>query len=124
MADVDLYRRSVLCVDDEVNVLRSLRRLLMSEDYELLTASSASEALTLLEERNVQVVISDQRMPESSGVELLQVVKQRHPASVRVVLSAYTDLGSISNRSGCRICCVACCTPSSSILRPCRTAMP
>ena len=62
---------SILCVDDEKNILNSLRRLLRQENYNLLTASSGAEGLKLLEETHVQLVISDQRMPEMSGVEFL-----------------------------------------------------
>ena len=71
------YPHSVLCVDDEKNILNALRRLLRQENYNLLTASSGAEGLKLLEETHVQLVISDQRMPEMSGVDFLSQVREK-----------------------------------------------
>jgi response regulator RpfG family c-di-GMP phosphodiesterase len=87
---------TVLCVDDEKNILHSLRRLLRQERYRLVTASSGLEALSLLERVVAHVVISDQRMPEMSGVEFLSRVKDRHPDVIRIILSGYTDVDSIT----------------------------
>lgn len=90
----------VLCVDDEVNILNSLKRLLRKEDYTVLTATSGSEGLSLLEKQPVQVVISDQRMPEMTGTEFLKKVKERYPNTIRVILSGYAEapalLGAIN----------------------------
>lgn len=85
----------VLCVDDEENILASLRRLLRREPYELLTCASATEALDLLGRRTVQLVISDQRMPDMSGVRFFQHVKTVQPDTVRVILSGYADAALI-----------------------------
>jgi FixJ family two-component response regulator len=87
---------TVLCVDDEKNILNSLKRLLRLEDYRLVTASSGSEALLLLDRVAAHVVISDQRMPEMSGVDFLARVKDRHPDVIRIILSGYTDVDSIT----------------------------
>ena len=84
--------KTVLCVDDEVNILNALKRLLRSEDYQLLTAVGGEEGLSVLEQESVHLVISDQRMPGMTGVEFLQRVKERHPDTVRVVLSGYADV--------------------------------
>lgn len=91
------YLHSVLCVDDEKNILNSLRRLLRQENYNLLTASSGAEGLKLLEETHVQLVISDQRMPEMSGVDFLSKVREKYPEIIRIILSGYTDVNSITN---------------------------
>ncbi len=88
---------SILCVDDEKNILNSLRRLLRQENYNLLTASSGAEGLKLLEETHVQLVISDQRMPEMSGVEFLSQVREKYPEIIRIILSGYTDVNSITD---------------------------
>jgi YesN/AraC family two-component response regulator len=85
----------VLCVDDEIHILSSLRRLLFMEDYELLTANNEDEALELLEKHEIQLVISDYRMPEINGVRLLQKVKEKYPETVRVILSGYVDVDII-----------------------------
>ena len=88
---------TILCVDDEANVLKSLKRLFLDEDYEILTAESGSEGLVLLEQRQqpVQVVISDYRMPEMDGVAFFKEVHDRWPDTVRIVLSGYADTAAV-----------------------------
>jgi len=86
------HEHTVLFVDDEVNILKALQRLLRMEDMHVLTASRANEALELLERNPTQVVVSDQRMPEMSGVDFLAVVRERHPDMVRMMLTGYTEM--------------------------------
>ncbi|MFH1021233.1 MAG: response regulator [Pseudomonadota bacterium] len=87
---------TILCVDDEANVLKSLKRLFLDEDYEILTAESGKEGLALLEQRQpVQVVISDYRMPEMDGVAFFKQVHERWPDTVRIVLSGYADTAAV-----------------------------
>lgn len=86
---------TILCVDDEANVLSSLGRLLRKEDYTLLTAGGGEAGLKLLETQPVHLVLSDHRMPGMTGVEFLQKVKERFPETVRVILSGYADAGMI-----------------------------
>lgn len=81
---------TVLIVDDEVRSQETLRRTL-DEDFEVFTASGAEEALTILEREWVQIVLSDQRMPGTSGVQLLRQVRERWPDAVRIIISGYTD---------------------------------
>lgn len=88
-------RKTILCVDDEPNILSALKRLLRKEDVEVLTATSAREGLDLLTQNRVHLVISDQRMPEVTGVEFLQKVKQQHPDTIRIVLSGFADTALI-----------------------------
>jgi two-component system NtrC family sensor kinase len=86
----------ILCVDDERNVLRSLERIFIDDDYEILTATSAEEGLRILENNGpFQVVISDYRMPAMDGVEFLKEVYRRWPDTVRIVLSGYADTAAI-----------------------------
>jgi response regulator RpfG family c-di-GMP phosphodiesterase len=87
--------RSVLCVDDEVNVLSALQRLLRREEFRFLTAANGDEGLAVLERQPVQVVIADQRMPGMTGVEFLKRVKERYPDTVRVVLSGTADVNVV-----------------------------
>ncbi len=86
------HQHTVLFVDDEVNILKALQRLLRSEDMNVLSASRGQEALELLEKTPAQVVISDQRMPEMSGVDLLSQVRERWPDVVRMMLTGYTEI--------------------------------
>lgn len=90
------HQHTVLCVDDEENILSSLKRLLRKEGYRLLTATSGAEGLKLFDENGVHLVISDQRMPQMSGTEFLSVVKERYPDTIRVVLTGYTDVDAIT----------------------------
>jgi len=83
---------TVLFVDDEVNILKALQRLLRNEDMTVLCASRGSEALELLQKQPAQVVVTDQRMPEMSGVDLLSQVRERHPDVVRMMLTGYTEM--------------------------------
>jgi CheY-like chemotaxis protein len=88
-------QRTLLLVDDEANILSAIRRSLRGEPYRVLTASSAREGLDLLARNEVQVILSDQRMPAMSGTEFLGRVKALHPDTVRIVLSGYTELESV-----------------------------
>ena len=83
---------TVLFVDDEVNILRAVQRLLRNEPCRVLTASRGAEALELLASDAAQVVVSDQRMPEMNGVELLLAIRDRHPDAVRMMLTGYTEM--------------------------------
>ena len=84
----------VLIVDDEVNVLNSLRRLFLDSNFDVLTASNALEAMDILRNNAVSVIISDNRMPAMSGIELLQEARSVSPESVRIMLTAYADIKS------------------------------
>jgi response regulator RpfG family c-di-GMP phosphodiesterase len=89
-------KHTVLLVDDEENILHSLKRLLRKEKYRFLTCSSGAEGLNILEENDVHLVISDQRMPQMSGTEFFAIVKERCPDAIRIILSGYTDVDSIT----------------------------
>jgi FixJ family two-component response regulator len=89
--------RTLLLVDDEDNILRSLVRLLRCDGYKILTANSGAAGLEILSKNDVGVIISDQRMPQMSGVEFLIQVKKHYPDNVRMVLSGYTDLKSVTD---------------------------
>jgi len=88
--------RTLLLLDDEENVLRSLVRLFRRDSYHVLTAGSVREAFDLLASNPVQVIVSDQRMPDMSGTEFLGRVHDLYPDTIRMVLSGYTDLATIT----------------------------
>jgi len=87
-------RPALLFVDDERRVLTSMRAMFRRE-YEVLLANSGDEAIDILADRNVHVVVSDQRMPEMTGVELLATVKDEYPGSMRILLTGYADLDAV-----------------------------
>jgi diguanylate cyclase (GGDEF)-like protein len=90
-------QRTLLLLDDEENVLRSLARLFRRDGYQILTASSVREAFDLLASQAVQVIVSDQRMADLDGTEFLTRVRDLYPDTIRMVLSGYTDLETITD---------------------------
>ena len=87
----------LLLVDDETNILNALNRALRRDGYQIITATCAEEALEILGREEIEVIVSDQRMPGMTGTELLSKVKEMYPEIVRIVLSGYTDLDAITN---------------------------
>src|SRR5579859_3275386 len=79
----------VLCVDDDGAVLASLRRLFRGEPYDVITTASAAQALACLRRHPVSVIISDERMPGTSGSELLAEVRERWPWIGRIILTSF-----------------------------------
>ena len=84
----------VLYVDDEANNLLAFKAT-FRRVYEVFTASSAVEGLSVLNDNKVHVIIADQRMPQSTGVEFFDVVRTAHPDPVRILLTGYTDAETI-----------------------------
>ena len=89
--------QTLLLVDDEENVLRSLVRLFRRDGYRILAAGDVRDAFDLLATNEVQVILSDQRMSDMSGTEFLGRVKMLYPDTVRMVLSGYTDLATVTD---------------------------
>lgn len=89
--------QKILLVDDEPSIVSSLKRLLRSDGYQILTATSAKEGLEILGNQDVQVILSDQRMPEMSGTDFLSRVRDLYPDTIRIILSGYTDLESVAD---------------------------
>ncbi|MGE5622593.1 MAG: EAL domain-containing protein, partial [Bacillota bacterium] len=89
--------RTLLLVDDESNILAALKRLLRRDGYNILTANGGQEGLELLAKHDVDVIVSDQRMPGMTGVEFLRHAKGLCPDTVRIVLSGYTELQSVTD---------------------------
>ncbi len=86
----------VLVVDDEKKILRAVERLFFEDKYDVMTASSAKDGLSILSDvMPVWVVISDYRMPEMNGIEFLKHVNRRWPDVVKVILSGYGDSGKV-----------------------------
>jgi FixJ family two-component response regulator len=89
--------RTILLVDDEANILSALTRLLRPLGYNILRAGGGKEGLEVLAQHEVGVIVSDQRMPEMTGVEFLRKAHELYPDTVRIVLSGYTDLNSVTD---------------------------
>lgn len=84
----------ILLVDDEEMVVSALRRALIDEDYEVFSALSGKEALKILADRAIKVVVCDERMPEMPGAELLSIISRRYPSTVRIMLTGHATLES------------------------------
>lgn len=87
-------KHPILIVDDEPDVLFSLKGLLR-RDFVLHTAESGDEALQILQEHPIHVIMTDQRMPGMSGVELMNQAKARFPSAIRVIFTGYADIKAV-----------------------------
>jgi response regulator RpfG family c-di-GMP phosphodiesterase len=85
---------SILYVDDEENNLFSFKATFRIK-YDVMTALSGNEALDILAKKKIHVIITDQRMPEMTGVEFLEKVLEIHPAPMRILLTGYADMGAV-----------------------------
>jgi signal transduction histidine kinase len=86
--------RDILYVDDEL-ANRHVFEAAFEDDFRIHLASSAREALSILESRAIPVVVADQRMPEMTGVEMFELLRERYPQIQRIVLSGYTDTNAL-----------------------------
>lgn len=85
---------TILFVDDEANILASLRRQMRGQGYRILTATSGAEGLDILAQENIDLVISDMRMPQMDGAAFLEQVATGWPDTVRILLTGYADIDS------------------------------
>ncbi|HBX55887.1 HD domain-containing phosphohydrolase [Pseudomonas sp. UBA2684] len=91
----ELHSATLLLVDDEENILKSLRRLLRHEPYDILTAGDAAQAMQLLDQQPIDLIVSDARMPGMDGASLLAEVQQRWPDCLRILLTGHADIGTM-----------------------------
>lgn len=90
-------QRRLLLVDDEPNIVAAIRRLLRGEHYQIFTAHSGPEGLELLAGQPVDVIVSDQRMPGMVGADFLRKARELYPETIRIMLSGYTELQSVTD---------------------------
>ena len=88
-------KRKILWIDDEPNILKSYQRALRNENCELMFSLNGEAALEILKKNELQVVISDYRMPGLNGLEVLKLVKELDSRIVRVILSGYADENAV-----------------------------
>lgn len=88
----DKFDHTILLVDDEDGILKSLRRLLKTLGANVVTASNGEAALEILKNREVSLIISDQRMPGMTGVDMLRRSRDTSPNSIRILLTGYADI--------------------------------
>ncbi|WP_232511849.1 EAL domain-containing protein [Herbaspirillum sp. meg3] len=90
------YARSLLVIDDEVNILSAIRRTLSRSGYQIFTANHATEAFEILAKHQIGVVLTDQQMPDILGTELLEKVRYMFPDTVRIMLTGHANLQSVT----------------------------
>jgi two-component system, probable response regulator PhcQ len=93
-AHMSYAHHTLLVVDDEPEILDSLRRTLRDESYRILTTTSANEALRRIEEGGIDIVLTDLDMPEMSGLDLVRHVRRSAPDVVRMLLTGHASLDS------------------------------
>jgi HD-like signal output (HDOD) protein/ActR/RegA family two-component response regulator len=86
---------TVLFVDDEESILKSIQRSFFLANFEVVTAPGAKDALKILQEKAIDIVISDFRMPEMDGLQFLKLVKERYPKVSRVILSGFVEHAAV-----------------------------
>jgi response regulator RpfG family c-di-GMP phosphodiesterase len=84
----------VLYVDDERHNLTSFKAT-YRRNFSVHTAESAKEGLKILEEKEIHVVLSDQRMPEMTGVEFFKIIKEEYPEPIRILITGYSDIEAV-----------------------------
>ncbi|MDA1231641.1 MAG: response regulator [Planctomycetota bacterium] len=87
-------KHSILIVDDEPDMLFSLKGLLR-RDFNLFTAESGQQALQILREHPIHIIMTDQRMPGMTGVELMAQAKTEYPSAIRIVFTGYADIKAV-----------------------------
>jgi len=85
-------KKRLLFVDDEPNILSALKRVFLDDDFEISTAGSGKEALGIVKNKDIQLIISDQRMPEMTGSELLAKIRETKPEIMRMILTGFADM--------------------------------
>lgn len=86
---------TILCVDDEPDVLAALQRVFLDQDYRVIVAASGEEALGILAEIEVEVIISDYKMPQMNGGEFLSRAHRHDPDVIGIVLSGYIEADTV-----------------------------
>src|SRR6478609_8519582 len=94
MAVATNKRHTILVVDDEPDVVKSVQDLLRY-DYKVLGATSAAQGLQIMQDNEVHVVMTDQRMPETTGVEFLTQLRGEHPDAIRLLFTGYADIRAV-----------------------------
>jgi response regulator RpfG family c-di-GMP phosphodiesterase len=82
---------TLLVVDDEVRILAALKRTLRREGYRILTAETPAQALRMLDDEPIDCILSDQKMPGMSGIELLEEAGRRRPGAARLLITGWTE---------------------------------
>ncbi|MFN7584619.1 MAG: response regulator [Bacteroidota bacterium] len=95
-ANGDAHTIRILYIDDELNNLLSFQAA-FRRHFDILIATTASEGLEILEQNEVEVIIADQRMPKMTGVEFFNIVLEKYPDPIRILLTGYADINALED---------------------------
>ncbi|WP_027359543.1 response regulator [Desulforegula conservatrix] len=95
MNEIKSESPAILIVDDEEIILRVLSRILRKEQFQIHTALSGSQALDIIKDNHIDMIICDQRMPEMSGNKFLSIVSKEKPEIIRTIFTGYTEVNSV-----------------------------
>lgn len=95
--------KNIIFVDDEIQILKTLGRIFIDSGYQVFLVESAEAALKILREHPADMVVTDMRMPGMDGIELLKIIRQKYPNTVRIILSGYTDGSEIVHTLKCNL---------------------
>jgi FixJ family two-component response regulator len=87
-----MIKHNIMLIDDEENILKSLQRLFLGEEYGVYAFTTGNEALEALEEREYSLILSDYRMPELNGIDFLKLAKVKAPEAIRIILTGFADV--------------------------------
>ncbi len=90
-------KSNIMFVDDSISVLESLKWIFMDEPYHIFLFDGPLKALSAIEAKEFAVVVADQSMPEMTGIEFLENVKQRSPDTVGMIMSGFVETETVSN---------------------------
>jgi DNA-binding NtrC family response regulator len=85
---------TVLYIDDEVHNLTAFKAA-FRRSFQIFTAESAEQGRQILEEENIEVILSDQRMPIMTGIEFFESILETHPDPIRILMTGYTDINAV-----------------------------
>ena len=91
---MEINKIRVLYIDDEVHNLTSFKAT-FRRDFQIFTAESAAEGLKILENEEINVILSDQRMPKMTGIEFFESIKEAHSEPIRILMTGYTDINAV-----------------------------
>ncbi len=90
-----MIKRKILVADDEITILKTLKRVFFdNEDLEIITVENHSKAFEVLDEQVIDIVITDEKMPQMTGTDFLKIVKEKYPDTIRMILTGYIDANS------------------------------
>jgi DNA-binding NtrC family response regulator len=93
--EINEYDGNVLFVDDEDNILISIKRGLMDEEFGQFYTNNGYDALKIMEENEIAVLVTDMKMPEMSGLELIRITNEKFPETVKMILSGYAQVSNL-----------------------------